>query len=95
MKWRWVIYLHFPALIWGVLIEFMGWICPLTPLENSLRKAAGEAGYEGGFVDHYIIPIIYPENLTREFQITVAVFIILINVAIYYRIKTGKPLWKK
>ncbi len=82
-KWRWIIYLHIPAVIWAALIEFKGWICPLTPWENQLRQAGGEAGYTGGFIEHYIIPIIYPDKLTLETQIIFGIFVIVINVIIY------------
>jgi hypothetical protein len=58
LRWWKVIYLHLPAVIWGAFIEFAGGICPLTPLENSLRRSAGLAGYEGGFVEHYILPVL-------------------------------------
>lgn len=83
LKWRWVLFLHIPAAVWGALIEFQGWLCPLTPLENSLRAAAGQAGYGEGFIAHYLLPIIYPAGLTREIQITLGIFIIAINLAIY------------
>lgn len=83
LKWRWVIFAHIPAALWGALIEFQGWRCPLTPLEISLRAAAGQAGYPEGFIDHYLLPIIYPGSLTRELQITFGFIIIVINLAIY------------
>ena len=66
VRWPWLAWLHVPAAVWGVLIEFMGWICPLTPLENSFRVAGGGAGYSGGFIEHYIRPILYPAGLTRR-----------------------------
>jgi len=78
-----MIYLHMPSVIWAALIEFKGWICPLTPWENQLRQAGGEAGYTGGFIEHYIIPIIYPDKLTLEMQIIFGIFVIVINVIIY------------
>ncbi len=62
-KWRRVLLIHLPAVVWGVLIEFQGWICPLTPLEQKFRMAAGEEGYSGGFIQHYLLPIIYPDAL--------------------------------
>lgn len=74
---------HLPAAVWGALIEFTGLICPLTPLENLLRRASGEAGYSGGFIKHYLIPLIYPAGLTREIQIMLGAAVVLINVAIY------------
>lgn len=83
MKWRWILYLHIPAATWGALIEFLGLGCPLTPLEKSLRIAAGEEDYAGGFIQHYLVPMIYPGEITREMQIWVGVFVIIINIAIY------------
>ena len=83
LRWRWVALLHLPAAAWAVLIEAAGWICPLTPLEQSLRLAAGEAGYRGGFVEHYLIPAIYPAGLTRGIQFALAAFVAAVNLAIY------------
>jgi len=68
LQWPRVAWLHLPAAIWGVLIEYMGWICPLTPLENSLRVRAGESAYSGDFIQHYILGAIYPQGLTRTTQ---------------------------
>ncbi len=82
-KWWWVIYPHLLSAFWAAMVITMGWICPLTPLENSLRRAAGEAGYSGGFIEHYFLPIIYPEGLTREIQIWLGAGVILINILIY------------
>jgi len=82
-KWWWVIYPHLISAFWAAMVISMGWICPLTPLENSLRRAAGEAGYSGGFIEHYFLPVIYPEGLTREIQIWLGVGVILINAGIY------------
>ena len=76
-------WLHIPAAIWGVLIEYMGWICPLTPLEVSLRVQGGEAGYSGGFIEHYIRPVLYPSGLTRGTQLVLGSLVILVNVAAY------------
>jgi hypothetical protein len=84
LKWRWLIFIHIPAALWGALIEFMDWICPLTPLENSFRHKAGQSGYEGGFIDHYLIPIIYPEGLTSSLQFILGAGVIVLNVAIYW-----------
>lgn len=83
LRWRWVALLHLPAAAWAVLIEAAGWICPLTPLEQGLRLAAGEAGYRGGFVEHYLIPAIYPAGLTRGIQFALAAFVAAVNLAIY------------
>jgi hypothetical protein len=85
LAWRWrrAALLHLPAAAWGAWIEFSGGICPLTPLENRLRHAAGQAGYDGGFVEHYLLALIYPEGLTREVQIALGVAVIVINAAVY------------
>ena len=61
-------WVHIPAVIWGALIEFAGWICPLTPLENWLRFRGGQAGYAGSFLEHYLLPVLYPEFLSRSLQ---------------------------
>jgi len=78
-----VAWLHLPAAAWGVLIEFAGWICPLTPWEVSLRLRGGEAGYAGGFIGHYLTSLLYPAGLTRGVQIVLGSFALLLNAAIY------------
>lgn len=83
LHWRWMPWAHLPAALWGALVEFFGWFCPLTPLENSLRLASGTAGYSGGFIEHYIIPIIYPAELTREVQVFLGLAVLAVNLAIY------------
>jgi hypothetical protein len=83
LRWRRLAWVHVPAAIWGALIEFAGWVCPLTPLENRLRASGGSAGYRGGFVEHYIIPVLYPRGLTREIQIALGMIVIAINIGIY------------
>lgn len=83
LRWRRVVWVHLPCALWGALIEFAGWICPLTPLENALRRQAGQAGYSGGFVEHYLVPVLYPVGLTRSLQIWLGVTVIVINVAVY------------
>lgn len=75
--------IHVPAAIWGALIMFKGWICPLTPVENHLRRAAGQHGYEGGFIEHYIIPLIYPAEITREIQLWIGIGVITLNLVLY------------
>lgn len=77
---KWV---HLPAALWGALIELGGWNCPLTRWENLLRGRAGEAGYGGGFVDHYIVRAIYPAGLTRGIELALAAAVLTINIAIY------------
>ena len=69
LKWKRSALVHIPAALWGVVIEFAGWVCPLTPLENWLREKGGAAGYRGSFVEHYLEPLLYPAALTRELQI--------------------------
>ena len=83
LRWRWLAMLHLPAAAWAVFIEATGRICPLTPLEVSLRIAAGDAGYDGGFVEHYLIPIIYPAGLTRGVQFALAALVLVVNLAVY------------
>jgi hypothetical protein len=83
LRWPRVAYLHLPAAAWGALIEFGGWVCPLTPLEQSLRRSAGGEGYSGGFIEHYILPLLYPSGLTRNAQILLGFFVIAVNAAIY------------
>ena len=83
LKWKWVMWGHLPAAVWGALIEFTGWICPLTPLENWIREAGGEQGYQSDFIEHYVMPLLYPTGLTREIQIFLGVLVILLNVGIY------------
>ena len=83
LKWPRVIYLHIPAIIWGILIEAKGWICPLTPLEQWFRFQAGQSGYKTGFIEHYLLPVIYPSGLTQNIQIVFAIFVFLINLIIY------------
>ena len=80
---RRLIWLHVPAAAWGILIEFQGWICPLTYLENDLRAAAGRSGYAVGFIDHYLAPLVYPSALTHEIQVLLGLAVLIINVVIY------------
>lgn len=82
--WKsWFVFVHLPVAVYGVLIEWVGWICPLTPLENRLRQQAGQAGYEGGFVERYLLPVIYPEEFTRNTAIVLGALVLLINAVIY------------
>ena len=78
-----VAWVHLPCAAWGVLIEFAGWICPLTPLEVSLRMRGGETGYAGGFIAHYVTAVLYPAGLTRGVQVALGAFALLLNAAIY------------
>lgn len=83
LRWRWVLWAHIPAAIWGLMIEATGWICPLTPLENWLRNLSGSAGYAGGFIDRYLIPVIYPAELTRDIQLVLGGIVVLVNLVVY------------
>jgi hypothetical protein len=91
-------WLHLPAVAWGAMIELSGWtVCPVTPLENALRRAAGAEGYSGGFIDHYILPLIYPPGLTRPAQVGLGVLVLGLNLALYaiilarHRRQTRRP----
>lgn len=83
LRWPRVAWAHLPAAVWGILIELTGWVCPLTPLENWLRAAAGDPAYTGGFIDRYIMPIVYPAGLTRGMQLALAATVIVVNLIIY------------
>lgn len=79
-----MVLLHLPAVLWGVYIEFSGNICPLTPLENHFSRLAGGQGYSAGFIDHYLLPIIYPAGLTHEIQIFLGVCVLAVNLFVYF-----------
>jgi len=81
---RWILLIHVPAIIWVVLLELNSWICPLTPLENTLRHMSGEAGYTGGFIQHYLVPLIYPVGLTPDMQKFLGFSAFFINAIIYF-----------
>lgn len=83
LRWPRLSLLHLPAAIWGVTVEWLHLQCPLTPLENRLRLAAGEAGYDGGFVEHYLIPLIYPAGLTPQIQLWLGAVVLAINLPVY------------
>lgn len=83
LRWPWLAYVHLPAVVWGVLVEWMGWICPLTPLENRLRVQAGEWAYQQSFVAEYILPIVYPADLTRPIQWLLGGLVLVLNAGIY------------
>lgn len=82
-RWPRLAWIHLPAVAWGAVIEFAGWICPLTPLENRLRRLAGEAGYQDGFVEHYLLGWLYPEALDRSIQIGLGLAVLAINLVAY------------
>jgi hypothetical protein len=83
LRLSWVPLVHLPAALWGVFIEASGRVCPLTPLENALRRAAGASGYEGGFIEHYLVPAIYPPALSHQVQLELAGLVVLANVLVY------------
>lgn len=83
LRWRRAPWIHLPVLAWGVAIEWIGWTCPLTPLENALRRAAGEAGYPGGFVEHYLLPLLYPGALTPTVRFVLGAVLLAVNVLVY------------
>jgi hypothetical protein len=83
LRWPKLAYVHLPVATYGALIELVGWICPLTPLEKRLREQAGLEGYEGGFVEHYILPVLYPSGLNRGVQLVMGGLVIGINLVIY------------
>jgi hypothetical protein len=83
LRWPRLAYVHVPVALYGAVIEFAGFVCPLTPLENWLRRRGGEAGYEGGFIDHYITAALYPSGLTRGIQYGLGVAVLVINAAVY------------
>jgi hypothetical protein len=83
LQWKRLILLHLPAAAWSAFIEFSGWICPLTPLENHFRGMAGRKGYTGGFIEHHLLPIIYPAGLTHEIQIFLGLLVVILNLAVY------------
>lgn len=83
LRWPRVAWVHLPAVAWGAWVEFSGSICPLTPLENRLRRAGGEAGYAGGFIEHYLVPVLYPPGLTRAHQILLGLAVLGLNAAAY------------
>jgi len=88
LKWHGMIWAHIPCAIWGTLIEFFGWICPLTYLENYLREYSNINHYEGSFIQHYMLPVIYPPGLTSEIQLLLGILVIVINLVVYF------PVWR-
>jgi hypothetical protein len=86
LRWPKLMWVHLPAAVWGVLIEFAGWYCPLTGLENWLLRRAGQAGYAGGFMAHYIFAVIYPSGLTRGMEIAIGLFVLAVNVSVYVKV---------
>ncbi|HLD67321.1 MAG TPA: DUF2784 domain-containing protein [Pseudomonas sp.] len=83
LRWHWLAWLHLPAVTWGMAVEFFHLYCPLTPLENRLRQAAGESGYSGGFIEHYLLPLLYPSGLTPSIQLGLGALVLVLNLAVY------------
>ena len=83
LRWPRLAWLHLPAAAWGVAVEWSGWICPLTPLENTLRQRAGLQAYGGDFIQHYVLQLIYPDGLTREIQMVLGALVLALNMAVY------------
>ncbi|HEY5789967.1 MAG TPA: DUF2784 domain-containing protein, partial [Gammaproteobacteria bacterium] len=83
LRWRWLPWLHLPAVAWGALVELNGWLCPLTPLEVRLRILAGDAGYAGGFVERYLLPLVYPPGLTADTQALLGGVVLGLNAGLY------------
>jgi hypothetical protein len=82
--WKsWIAWLHLPSVVWSALVNLFSWVCPLTPLENSFRDLAGQAGYEGGFIQHYIAPVVYPSGMSRSMELIASFSVLIWNVVIY------------
>ena len=94
-RWRRIAWLHVPTALYGVTIEFVGWVCPLTPLENYFRRLAGQSGYAGGFVEHYIIPVLYPTDWTVSLRVVLGTVVLFVNALAYgvyfWRIVRSRP----
>jgi len=86
LRRRWLTWLHLPAVLWAIYIEWNGGVCPLTPLENYLRDLSGQDGYSGGFVEHYLIPLLYPDQLTRLLQYLFGTVVLAVNIVLYWTI---------
>jgi Protein of Unknown function (DUF2784) len=84
LKWPWVVWLHVPAAIWGAVVEFSDWVCPLTPLENWLRALGGNVSYNSDFISQYLLPILYPRLMTRDLQLLLGTVVVLLNAAVYW-----------
>jgi hypothetical protein len=89
LRWLRVAWVHVPTALWGAVIEFAGFICPLTPLENAWRRAAGGEAYQGGFIEHYVTAVLYPSGLTRPIQIALGMLVLGINASVYWK------LWRR
>jgi len=84
LRWQWIAWLHVPAIAWGAFVEFSDWICPLTPLENWLRAQGGDISYRSDFIAQYLLPVLYPGDLTRDLQLLLGTLVIVLNAAVYW-----------
>ena len=84
LRWPRTLWFHAPAVAWGALVEFTGWVCPLTPWENRMRRLGGEEGYAGGFIERSVTAAIYPEGLTREIQVALGIAVLVLNAGLYW-----------
>ena len=95
VRWPKLVWIHLPAVLWGVFTEFAGVVCPLTPLENALRQRGGQGGFAGGFIDHYVTALLYPQGLTRGMQVALGAFALAVNLLLYCwviaRRRSGRP----
>ena len=82
LNWRWA-WVHVPAVLWSSAVNLMGWTCPLTPVEKSLRERAGEAGYRGGFIQHYVGRAVYPRGMPRQMELVAGVSVLAVNLLVY------------
>ena len=83
-RWRWMPLAHLPAVVWGAALEYFSWVCPLTPLENVLRRTGGGAGYSVSFIERYLVPVVYPAEFTRELQLLLGGAVLAVNALVYF-----------
>jgi len=85
-RWRRLAWIHVPVALWGAAIAVIGFTCPLTPLENRLQRLGGRAGYQVGFIEHYVTAVLYPAGLTREAQLVLGTAVLALNLVVYWRV---------
>lgn len=90
LRWPHAVWVHLPAMAWGAWVELAGWPCPLTPLEQALRERAGEGAYSGGFVEHYLLPLLYPEGWTPQLGVVLGLAVLAVNGLVY-----GVVMWRR
>jgi len=88
LRWRRLAWIHVPVALWGAAIVVTGFTCPLTPLENRLLRLGGRAGYQGGFIEHYVTAVLYPDGLTRQAQLVFGATVLALNLIVYWRVVT-------